>query len=149
MKKVVCSGALFLALSSNRFLFLHRARSKHSDTWGLVGGVNEEAETPWSALEREITEEISHTEIKKAIPLETYISNDNFFTFHTYLCLVDREVIPLLNEDHDGYAWVSYKKWPRPLHQGLKNTLNNRINQVKLDTVINLTNFIQVSNFIS
>ena len=89
MKKVICSGALFLALSSNRFLFLHRARSKHSDTWGLVGGVNEESETPWSALEREIIEEISPTEIKKAIPLETYVSNDNFFTFHKYFFFIN------------------------------------------------------------
>lgn len=142
MKKIVCSGALFYALSSNRFLFLHRARSKHSDTWGLVGGVNEEHETPWSALEREIHEEISNTEIKKAIPLETYISNDNGFVFHTYLCLVQNEFMPVLNEEHDGYAWVSYKKWPRPLHQGLKNTLGNRINQAKLDTVINLIQLI-------
>ena len=142
MKKIVCSGALFYALSSNRFLFLHRARSKHSDTWGLVGGVNEEHETPWSALEREIHEEISNTEIKKAIPLETYISNDNGFIFHTYLCLVQNEFMPVLNEEHDGYAWVSYKKWPRPLHQGLKNTLGNRINQAKLDTVINLIQLI-------
>jgi ADP-ribose pyrophosphatase YjhB (NUDIX family) len=142
MKKIVCSGALFYALSSNRFLFLHRARSKHSDTWGLVGGVNEENETPWNALEREIYEEISNTEIKKAIPLETYISNDNGFVFHTYLCLVQDEFMPILNEEHDGYAWVSHKKWPRPLHQGLKNTLSNRINQAKLDTVINLIQLI-------
>jgi len=142
MKKVICSGALFYALSSNRFLFLHRARSKHSDTWGLVGGVNEDEETPWTALEREHIEEIYPTNIKKTIPLETYVSNDNFFTFHTYLCLVEKEFIPELNEEHDGYAWVSYKKWPRPLHQGLKNTLNNRINQVKLDTVMNLINLI-------
>jgi 8-oxo-dGTP pyrophosphatase MutT (NUDIX family) len=135
MKKIVCSGALFFAISTNRFLFLHRCRSKHSNTWGLVGGVNEEKETPWTALEREISEEISSTPIKKAIPLETFVSVDNQFVFHTYFCLVDNEFIPILNDEHDGYAWVSYQKWPRPLHQGLKNTLNNRINQAKLETV--------------
>ena len=142
MKKIICSGALFYAISTSRFLFLHRARSKHSNTWGLVGGVNEEEETPWTALEREIQEEISSTEIKKTIPLETFVSNDNHFIFHTYLCIVEEEFIPILNDEHDGYAWTSYKKWPQPLHQGLKNTLRNRINQAKLDTVLRLIDFI-------
>jgi len=138
MKQIVCSGALFFALQTNRFLFLHRAKSKHSNTWGLVGGVNEEKETPWTALEREIKEEISETTIKKAIPLETFVSPDSHFVFHTYLCLVDEEFIPNLNDEHNGYAWVSYRKWPRPLHQGLRNTLGNKINQAKLDTVLRL-----------
>jgi len=138
MKQIICSGALFFALQTKRFLFLHRARSKHSNTWGLVGGVNEDKETPWTALEREIQEEISETTIKKAIPLETFVSSDSHFVFHTYLCLVDEEFIPNLNDEHNGYAWVSYRKWPRPLHQGLRNTLGNKINQAKLDTVLRL-----------
>ena len=138
MKQIVCSGALIFSLSTHRFLFLHRAKSKHSNTWGLVGGVNEEKETPWVALEREISEEISPITVKKAIPLETFVSPDSHFTFHTYLCLVDDEFIPNLNDEHNGYAWVSYRKWPRPLHQGLRNTLGNKINQAKLDTVLRL-----------
>jgi 8-oxo-dGTP pyrophosphatase MutT (NUDIX family) len=142
MRKIICSGALCYSISTSRFLFLHRARSKHSNTWGLVGGVNEEYETPWTALEREIAEEISPINIKKTIPLETFVSTDNKFVFHTYLCLIDEEFIPKLNAEHDGYAWVSYRKWPKPLHQGLRNTLNNKINQAKLDTVLRLIDFI-------
>jgi len=146
MKEIVCSGALFYSDSTKRFLFLHRAKGKHNNLWGLVGGTNEDFETPWVALQREIQEEIGPVVISKTIPLETFVSNDNHFRFHTYLCLVNHEFLPILNEEHDGFAWVSFKKWPRPLHNGLKNTLNNRINQAKLETVVKLLNMMQEHN---
>jgi ADP-ribose pyrophosphatase YjhB (NUDIX family) len=143
MKKIVCSGALFYTLDTNRFLLLHRTQSKQSNVWGLVGGTNEETETPWEGLRREIHEEIGTIpEIKKTIPLETFISNDDHFNFHTYLCVVFHEFIPVLNNEHDGYAWVTFGKWPKPLHQGLANTLRNKANQQKLQTVFKLIDLI-------
>lgn len=142
MSDIVCSGALFYALNSKRFLFLHRARGKQGNMWGLVGGTNEGAETPWEGLKREIVEEIGPTEIKKTIPLETFISNDNKFSFHTYLCVVKEDFIPKLNEEHDGYAWVSFSQWPKPLHHGLRNTLQNKTNLAKLQTVFQVIDLI-------
>lgn len=143
MKKIICSGALFYTLSTNRFLLLHRTQSKQNNVWGLVGGTNEGKETPWEGLQREIQEEIgSVPEIKKTIPLETFISNDDHFLFHTYLCVIDNEFIPKLNGEHDGYAWVSFGKWPKPLHQGLSNTLRSKTNQHKLETVFKLVKLI-------
>ena len=134
--EIVCSGALFYAKSTQRFLLLHRANGKKNNLWGLVGGTNEGAETPFEGLQREITEEIGHLpEIKKTIPLESFISNDQKFLFHTYLCLVEDEFLPVLNDEHDGYAWVSFGQWPKPLHHGLRNTLTNKTNQNKLETV--------------
>ena len=139
MKKIICSGALFYTLDTNRFLLLHRTQSKQNDVWGLVGGTNEEKETPWEGLKREIEEEIgSLPDIKKTIPLETFVSNDNHFYFHTYLCVVENEFIPKLNNEHDGYAWVIFGKWPKPLHHGLSNTLKSKTNQRKLETVFTL-----------
>lgn len=135
MDKIICSGALFYTLDTNRFLFLHRTQSKQNNVWGLVGGTNEACETPWNGLQREIQEEIGNVEIKKTIPLETFISNDEHFLFHTYLCIVEKEFIPVLNEEHDGYAWVSFGNWPKPLHTGLANTLRRKTNQQKLETV--------------
>lgn len=141
MKKIVCSGALFYTLSTNRFLLLHRAQSKQNNVWGLVGGTNEDFETPWEGLKREIQEEIGILpEIKKVIPLETFVSNDEHFNFHTYLCVVDKEFVPILNDEHDGYAWVNFGKWPKPLHTGLANTLRSKTNQQKLETVFKLLN---------
>lgn len=143
MDKIICSGALFYTLETHRFLLLHRTRSKQNNVWGLVGGTNEESETPWEGLKREISEEIGFVpEIKKIIPLETFVSNDDKFSFHTYLCVVKNEFIPKLNEEHDGYAWVTFGKWPKPLHQGLSNTLRSKINQQKLETVFRLISMI-------
>jgi ADP-ribose pyrophosphatase YjhB (NUDIX family) len=139
MKKIICSGALFYTLSTNRFLFLHRAQSKQSNVWGLVGGTNEELETPWEGLQREIKEEIGFLpKIKKVLPLETFVSNDDHFRFHTYLCLVNDEFIPTLNSEHNGYCWTSFNNWPRPLHQGLSNTLKSKTNIRKLETVFEI-----------
>lgn len=143
MGKIICSGALFYTLDTHRFLFLHRTKGKQSNLWGLVGGTNEGEETPWESLKREISEEIGDIKIKKTIPLETFVSNDDKFQFHTYLCLVDNEFIPKLNDEHDGYAWVSFTKWPKPLHHGLRNTLQNKTNQVKLETVFKLIDLME------
>jgi 8-oxo-dGTP pyrophosphatase MutT (NUDIX family) len=143
MNKIICSGALFYALSSKRFLLLHRTQGKQKHLWGLVGGTNEGAETPWEGLQREINEEIGFTpDIKKSVPLETFVSTDEHFSFHTYLCVIQEEFIPKLNNEHDGYAWISFNQWPKPLHHGLNNTLRNKSNKAKLETVIRLVDML-------
>ena len=134
-KSIICSGALVYARSTKRFLLLYRTQGRAKDVWGLVGGTNEEAETPWEGLRREIFEEIGEIDIIKTVPLETFISNDSKFQSHTYLCVVDKEFIPALNGEHSGYAWITFKSWPKPLHNGLKNTLSNKVNVTKLETV--------------
>lgn len=143
MKKIICSGALFYSLDTKRFLFLHRNNGKRKNLWGLVGGTNEAKETPWEGLKREIEEEIGILpKIIKAMPLETFISNDELFHYHTYICIVQNEFIPKLNFEHNGYAWVSFTKWPKPLHDGVRNTLTNKINQKKLETVFQIVDLL-------
>lgn len=143
MQDIICSGALFYSLNSNRFLFLHRSGYKQKKVWGLVGGTNEGTETPWEGLRREIIEEVGEVEITKTVPLETFVSNDERFLFHTYLCIVREEFIPKLNNEHDGYAWVSFGNWPKPLHYGLQNTLNKRVNLNKLETLFEVINLLE------
>lgn len=143
MNKIICSGALFYSTQSKRFLMLYREKSKSKNVWGLVGGRNDDSETPWNGLQREIKEEIGFLpDIKKTVPLETFISTDEHFSFHTYLCVIDEEFIPVLNDEHSGYAWVQINKWPKPLHNGLQNTLRSKTNLKKLDTVIRLIELI-------
>lgn len=143
MSNIVCSGALFYSLNTQRFLFLHRSNGKRSNNvWGLVGGTNEGCETPWEGLKREIVEEIGEVTIKKTIPLETFVSNDSKFKFHTYLCIIDKEFLPTLNTEHDGYSWCSFGMWPKPLHYGLQNTLNKKVNLKKLETVFEVINLL-------
>ena len=138
-KNIVCSGALFYARSTKRFLFLERTNTKTAGQWGLVGGMAEGDETPWKALEREISEEVGKTPpIKKVIPLEMFTSNDSKFFFHTYLAIIEQEFIPQLNEEHSGYAWTNVNCWPKPLHVGLRNTLQNKAIKEKLQTVLDL-----------
>ena len=146
MSEIVCSGALFYSLKTKRFLLLHRRNGKHNNLWGLVGGTNEGSETPWEGLQREITEEIGELpSITKTMPLETFVSTDSKFQFHTYLCVVEDEFIPHLNEEHDGYAWVSFGHWPKPLHHGLRNTLQSKINLNKLQTVFQVIDLLDKS----
>jgi len=135
-----CAGALFFAADTGRFLFLHRTQSKHSQVWGLAGGTAESGETAWQACEREIAEEIGAQTITKTIPLERFRSRDAEFEYHTYVCVVNQEFKPCLNYEHDGYAWVSYGVWPKPLHFGVKNTLNKQTNRAKIETIVAITN---------
>ena len=126
-ENIVCSGALFYATGTKRFLFLQRTDRKTVGAWGLVG------------LKREIKEEVGDTpKFKKVIPLEMFTSNDQKFFFHTYVIAIDAEFIPKLNEEHSGYCWTEFECWPKNLHMGLKNTLNNKSIKGKLQTILDL-----------
>lgn len=140
LNQIICSGGLFLAKDTQRFLFLLRTQGKTAGTWGLVGGKKEPTDlTAVDALKREITEEVGKTpQIKKIVPLELFTSNDQNFQYNTYVLLIDKEFIPTLNEEHSGYAWCSYDSWPKPLHQGVKNSLNNKSIKAKLEILLEL-----------
>jgi ADP-ribose pyrophosphatase YjhB (NUDIX family) len=141
--QIVCSGALFYAKSTKRILLLQKATGKHRGTWGLVGGTNIEGESAWQGLQREIVEEIGQSpSIIKAIPLETFVSNDSVFNFHTYLCVIDDEFIPVLSTEHQGWSWCSIDGTPKPLHQGLRSSLSNKTIRTKLQTVFDIIDLI-------
>lgn len=141
--QIICSGALFYAKSTRRFLLLQKAEGKHAGTWGLVGGTNVEGETAWQGLQREIEEEIGCVpKIIKTIPIESFVSNDSVFNFHTYLCVVDEEFIPSLSKEHNGWAWANVDSAPKPLHQGLRSSFNNKILRTKLQTVFDIVDLI-------
>jgi len=136
---MIAAGALFYARDTERFLFLHRTQGKQAHVWGLVGGSQESAESVWECCEREIREEIGSVDIEKVIPLERFCSRNGEFEYHTYLCVVEQDFQPCLNHEHDGYAWVAYRAWPRPLHYGVRNTLNKSVNRAKITTILELT----------
>ena len=136
---IICSGALFYAVNTKRFLFLQRTDSKTKNLWGLAGGKSRFKESAFEGLKREIVEELGSTPaFKKVIPLEMFTSNDQKFFFHTYLIAIDAEFIPKLNSEHSGYCWTAFECWPKNLHMGLKNTLNNKSIKGKLQTILDL-----------
>lgn len=140
VNQIICSGGVFLARDTKRFLFLLRTQGKTAGTWGLAGGKKEPEDlTPFDTLKRELNEELGYTpDIIKVIPLELFTSNDQNFQYNTYALLVDKEFIPVLNEEHAGYAWCNYDSWPKPLHQGVKNSLNNKVIKAKLELLLEL-----------
>jgi 8-oxo-dGTP pyrophosphatase MutT (NUDIX family) len=144
MKDIVCSGALFYAKKTKRFLFLLRNNGKTAGTWGIVGGRKEDTDaTTFDALKREIQEEIgAMPDVKKTIPLELFVSKDEKFFYHTYLMIVEEEFMPKLNEEHSGWAWASMDRSPKPLHQGLKSSFSNKTIRTKLQTVFDIIDII-------
>lgn len=138
-ERIICSGALFYSKNTKRILLLQKAKGKHNGTWSLVGGTSTASENPWQTLNREIIEEVGEMpSIIKSIPLETFVSNDSVFNFHTFLCIIDKEFIPILSEEHSGYSWTTIDSAPKPLHQGLKSSLSNKAIRNKLETIIQL-----------
>lgn len=140
LNQIICSGGIFLAKDTKRFLLLLRSQGKTAGTWGLVGGKQEPQDgTLVDTLKREITEEIGKTPaIRKIVPLELFVSNDQHFQYNTYVILVDKEFIPELNKEHCGYAWTCYDQWPKPLHQGVKNSFANKIIRAKIEILLDL-----------
>ena len=137
--KIKSSGALFLSRSTKRFLLLQKASGKKEGVWGLVGGKVNPNESVWQALQREVIEEIgAFPETLKSLPLETFVSDDEHFNFQTYVCIVKDEFVPILSDEHKGWAWCEMDHWPRPVHQGIKNTVGSKIIRAKLDTIFQM-----------
>lgn len=109
---------------------------KHKYHWGLPGGKVEEGETLLGALERECVEELgSMPEYTKLIPIEKFTGPKNYFTYHTFFCLIENEFIPELNHEHIGYAWLDSGAIPKPLHPGLWATINVEEIYNKIQTI--------------
>jgi 8-oxo-dGTP pyrophosphatase MutT (NUDIX family) len=128
-------GALIYSRSTHRYLFLLRNQKRHAGSWGLVGGGVEPGESPTVALQREIQEEIGFITYEKIIPLEKFTSDNGTFEYHTYVIPVDAEFVPVLNDEHRGYAWTSIDDHPKPLHPGVWRTFNFRVVLEKIKTV--------------
>ena len=138
-KNIICSGALFYSTSTKRFLLLQRTDFKTRGMWGLVGGRARYTESAFDGLKREIIEEVGETQkFKKVIPLELFTSNDQKFYFNTYLIAVETEFVAKLNKEHSGYCRCNFECWPKNLHAGLRNTLNNKAIKGKLQTILDL-----------
>jgi len=117
-------GALIYAQNTCRYLFLLRQGGSWPDTWALPGGKIDRGETVISGLAREIEEELGgRIKNPKLIPIEKYTSDDERFVYHTFFVSVDDEFIPILNDEHSGYAWLPLSSAPRPLHPGISRTL--------------------------
>ncbi len=137
---MISIGGLFYCWPTRRFFFVLRGVDcPRPNTWGLVGGKLEQNETLISGLHREISEEIGYLpKIEKTIPIDTYENNGHSFKYHTWLLIVEKEFIPQLNWENQGYAWVGFNGWPKPLHPGLYASFNEDLFKQKISTIIDL-----------
>lgn len=118
------AGALFLCPTSNRVLLNLRSPHKtHRLHWSLWGGMAEGTETPSECLHREIVEEMGfHPDIRKIYPFDIHESRDKSFRYYTFVCVVSEEFVPQINNEAVGYCWCKMGVWPKPLHDGVRNT---------------------------
>lgn len=117
-------GAFTYCTSTKRYLFLLRNQGKYSSTWGLVGGKIEDNESIIESLLREIQEELGGIlQDPKLIPIEKFTSDSGNFTYHTFIAPVEKEFVPILNDEHRGYCWVTLDDHPKPLHPGVWRTI--------------------------
>ena len=130
------AGAFTYCTSTQRYLFLLRNQGKYSGTWGLVGGKIEDGESIIESLLREIFEELGGTiRDPKLIPIEKFTNESGNFTYHTFIAPVDQEFVPILNDEHRGYCWVTLDDHPKPLHPGVWRTINFKAVISKIKTL--------------
>lgn len=128
------AGIFFYSNSTKRFLYLLRSDANYA--WGVPGGKIEKDESLLEGLTRECLEEVGHfPKEAKLIPIQKFVNNT--FTYHTFFCAVDDEFVPILNNEHVGYAWIGNNQYPKPMHPGLFSTVNIDLVQEKLNQLTN------------
>jgi 8-oxo-dGTP pyrophosphatase MutT (NUDIX family) len=104
---------------------LRSTEEKWSGTWGLWGGRSNPKESPRDTLLRECQEETGMTEWKKIVPLHRYVSKDKKFIYDTFCLVVEKEFLPILDHESDGYCWLPLGVQPKPLHHKSKQLVQN------------------------
>ena len=63
---------------------------------------------------------------------DNYVCKNNF-SYSTYVCIVEEEFVPKLNNEHKGYTWSKLDSWPKPLHPGVFTTfqIDEIVNKIK------------------
>lgn len=127
------AGVFFFSKSTSRYLYL--LRNDKNPTWSIPGGKIESDETLLQGIERECKEEMGIFDQKwKLVPIQKFVNNT--FTYHTFFCVIENEFIPVLNDEHCGYAWLDPNFYPKPLHPGLFSTINYEIVKEKIKNLV-------------
>jgi mutator protein MutT len=123
----VAAGACIIAKDTKRILLQQRSiDSSYARSWGFWGGKVEDNENVSQGVLREVSEELGEDvldNIVKVYPFDQYHTKDDDFSYYTFVIVVEREFLPVINDETGGYAWVNLQYLPRPMHPGTKRTL--------------------------
>jgi hypothetical protein len=120
------AGLLFLAKPTGRILLIQEDAKWTVPTFSRKSTLLEDA--------KKLLSDYSEGRI---LPIELYLSEDRGFEYGTYVCLVKQEFLP----DHVAtVCWAKFTDLPKNLHVGLKNTLNNSMIKIKIETILELEN---------
>lgn len=112
------AGCIFVAEDTGRIMLAHRSEDvQEPHTWGGFGGAIDNGEDPSESVLREIVEETRYAGPVNLIPL--YVFRSDTFRYYNFLAVVPNEFEPILDWENQGYAWVEWGDFPRPLHFGL------------------------------
>ena len=124
MKRVSCSGILFLDPTGS-FLFLQRSgHGDYAGYWSLPGGHLNDGETTKEGAIRETLEETGYKVKNDLVEINRQIihKDEEEIDFTTFLCRVDEQFTPKLNDEHTGFSWAQLENAPNPIHPGLSIT---------------------------
>ena len=120
-------GYISLSRSTRRVLLNFRSETvSKPNCWGFWGGKINRDETLLQGLEREIKEEINFfPEYERITTIDQFQSPDAQFTYSSFAIIVPNEFLPIINDESQGFAWVSFQHYPKPLHPGARAILEN------------------------
>lgn len=120
-KRIVAGVLIKCTTTDNVFLIL---RNDQKPTWALVSGTVDEGESVISGLKRELYEELF---VNPSIIDFKFIRVENMpeknIEFHYYEGFVDKQFVPILDEENLDSGWFSEQTLPSPLYSGLSNKL--------------------------
>ena len=126
MKQFRGVGAIIVSEESGKVLTVLRSpKESHPNTWTFAGGRSESEESPSDTLIRELKEELQLIKFKKILPLHRYQSRSKDFVYDTFIVLVNKEFVPVLNWENCGYAWTYIDNLPGPLHPKTRQMMNS------------------------
>ena len=97
--------------SGDKFLITQRAKGELTGLWEFPGGKIEEGEDNFTAIKREIKEELNIKIIPKKV-LKTFTHNYSFADIHLNLinCELPEKQTIVFDGSHSDYKWVNLNK---------------------------------------